>query len=188
MWNAILIILYSGWSLLVLCFLSLPVLLPILWWLYWVLQLELVSPSPSCSCASSAVFQFYFVVSRDCQIHNSARSVFIIIIIARSDRLAEIRCSICISKSLKSLFASFSKTDSGLYIYYLLVWSDVNFLHNSQWITFPIQSYLVLDSFYADLLHSLFLGVFHASASWWSFTRVWITASIFCSAQYSGRS
>ena len=32
-------------------------------------------------------------------------------------------------------------------------------LHNSQWITFPTQSYLVLYSFYASLLHSLII--------WW---------------------
>ena len=45
--------------------------------------------------------------------------------------------------------------DSGLAIYHLVVWSNFNFLHNSQWITFPIQSSIVLYSFCASLLHSL---------------------------------
>ena len=39
-------------------------------------------------------------------------------------------------------------------IYHLLVWSNLNFLHISQWITFPTQSYLVLYSFYAIIIIS----------------------------------
>ena len=31
----------------------------------------------------------------------------------------------------------FFRTDSGLCIYHLLVWSNLDFLHNSQWITLP---------------------------------------------------
>ena len=53
--------------------------------------------------------------------------------ITRSGRLAEIRWSICISKS-QSLCILFSKRDSGLYIYiyiFFFVWSNFNFLHNS---------------------------------------------------------
>ena len=45
----ILIMLQSGWSLLVLWFLSLPAPLPILWKLFRAHQLQLVSLSPSCS-------------------------------------------------------------------------------------------------------------------------------------------
>ena len=44
------------------------------------------------------------------------------------------------SKSHRSLCVSFSRTDSGLCIYHLFVWSNLNFLHNSQWITLPAQS------------------------------------------------
>ena len=51
-----------------------------------------------------------------------------------------------------SLFVSFS----GLYIYYLFVWSNLNFLHISQWITLPIQSCLVSYSC-VNLLHSLII-------------------------------
>ena len=70
---------------------------------------------------------------------------------------------------------------------------NFNLLHNSQWITFPTQSCLVLYSFCASLLYSLtwllhlchhiiynfysssdynyyFLWVFHTSISWRSFT------------------
>ena len=36
----------------------------------------------------------------------------------------------------------------------VLVWSNLNFLHNSQWITFPTMSYLVLYSFCAGVSHS----------------------------------
>ena len=61
-----------------------------------------------------------------------------------SSLLAEIRWSVCMSKSHRSLCVSLSRTDAGLF-----VWSNLNFLHNSQWITLPTQSYLVLYSFCA---------------------------------------
>ena len=54
-----------------------------------------------------------------------------LLIIIRSCRLVEIRWSVCISKSLRSLCVSFSRTDSGLCIYHLFVWSNFNFLYNS---------------------------------------------------------
>ena len=50
--------------------------------------------------------------------------------ITRSGHLAEIRCSFCTSKSLRSLSISFSMTDICLRIYHLFVWSNLNFLHN----------------------------------------------------------
>ena len=40
-------------------------------------------------------------------------------------------------------------------IYYLVVWSSFNFLHNSQWVTYPIQPCLVLYYFSASFIHSL---------------------------------
>ena len=58
------------------------------------------------------------------------------------------------SKSHRSLCVSFSRTGAGLCIYHLLAWSNLNFLHKSQWITLPTQSCLALYSFCANLLHS----------------------------------
>ena len=68
------------------------------------------------------------------------------------------------------LCVSFFWWDTGLCIYHLVEWWKLNFLHNSQGVTFPTQSCLVL------LL--LFLLSFHISVSWWSFTGVWVTASL----------
>ena len=76
----------------------------------------------------------------------------------RSGLLAEIRWSICMSKSHRSLCHS-PKTDARWCIYHLFVWSNLNFLHSSEWITLPTQSFLVLYSFCANLLHSLMM--------WW---------------------
>ena len=81
-----------------------------------------------------------------------------------SGRLAEIRWS-CISESQTTLCVSFSRTDSGLCIYHLIVWSNLNFLHNSQWITFRTQSCLVSYSFYTNLLHLLFIWLVVSSLS-----------------------
>ena len=55
------------------------------------------------------------------------------------------------------LCISSARTDSGLCMYHLFVWSYLNFSHNSQWITFPTQSSLLLTSLYANLLYSLFM-------------------------------
>ena len=51
-------------------------------------------------------FQFYFVVNWDSKVHNFASSLFLLIII-RSGLLAEIRWSICMSKSQRSLCVIF---------------------------------------------------------------------------------
>ena len=77
------------------------------------------------------------------------------LIIFRSGFLAEIRWSVLISTSQRSLCVSFSMADVGLRTYHLFVWSNPYFLHISQWITLPTQSCLVLYSFCANLLHSL---------------------------------
>ena len=47
--------------------------------------------------------------------------------------LAEIRRSVYMSKPHRSLCVSFSRTGAGLCIYHLFVWSNLNFLHISQW-------------------------------------------------------
>ena len=91
--------------------------------------------------------------------------LFFLLIIIRSDLLAEIRWSVCISKSHRSLRVLFSKTGAGLCIYNLFVLSNLNFLHISQWITLTTQSCLVLYSFCANLLHSLIMWLMISSLS-----------------------
>ena len=90
---------------------------------------------------------------------------FFLLIIIRSGLLAEIRWSVCISKSYRSLSVSFSRTGTGLCIYHLLLWSNLNSLHISQWITLPTQSCLALYSFCANLLHSLIMWLMASSLS-----------------------
>ena len=103
-------------------------------------------------------------------------------------------------KSHRSLWVSFSRTDAELCIYHFFARSNLNFLHISQWITLPTQSCLVLYSLCANLLHSLIMWlvvsslsliiiiiiiviiysfrVLHIIVSWWSFTGVWVAASL----------
>ena len=69
-----------------------------------------------------------------------------LLIIMRSGLLTGIKWSVCMLKSHRSLCESFSRTGAGLCIYHLLVWSNWNFLHISQWITLPTQSCLALYS------------------------------------------
>ena len=111
-------------------------------------------------------FQFYSVVSRDCKVNNFANSLFLLLlVIIRSGILAEIRWSVCMSKSHRSLCVSFSRTGAGFCIYHLFVWSNLNFLHISQWITLPNQLCLVLHSFCTNLLHSLIMWLMVSSLS-----------------------
>ena len=77
-------------------------------------------------------------------------SFFFLLIIIRSGLLAENRGSVYMSKSHRSLFLSFSRTGAGLYVYHLLMWSNLNFLHISQWITLPTQSCFALFSVCAN--------------------------------------
>ena len=133
---------------------------------------------------------------------------FFFLIIIRSGLRAKIRWSVCISKSHRSLCVLFSRTGAWLCIYHLLAWSNFNFLYIFQWITLPPQPCLALYSFCANFVHLLImwlmvsslspyslhllfccvlllllllyysLRVFHISFSWWSFTGVWMRASL----------
>ena len=105
--------------------------------------------------------------SRDSKVDNFAISLFFffLLIIIRPELLAEIRWSVCMSKSHRSLCMSFSGTDAGLCIYHLLVWSNLNFLHISQWITLPTQSCLALYSFCSNLLRLLIMWLIVSSLS-----------------------
>ena len=98
-------------------------------------------------------------------VQSSLFFFFFFLIIIRSGLLAEIRRSVCMSKSHKSLYASFSSTGVKLFIYHLFVWSNLNFLHISQWITLSTQLCLVLNSFCANLLHSLIVWLIFSSLS-----------------------
>ena len=69
--------------------------------------------------------------------------------------------SVCISKSKRSLCNSFSKTNSGSCKYHLSVCPNCNLLHNSQWITFPIQLSLVLYSLCVSLQYLLIIHLCH---------------------------
>ena len=86
-------------------------------------------------------------------------------LLLRSGLLAGIRWSVCILKSHRSLCVSFSRTGAGLCIYHLLVWSNLNFLHISQWITLPTQFCLAFYSCCANLLHSLIIWLMVSSLS-----------------------
>ena len=63
------------------------------------------------------------------------------------------------------LYVKVSRTDARLCIYHLFVWSNLNFLHISQWITLPTQSCLFLYFFSANLLHSLIVWLMVSSLS-----------------------
>ena len=89
----------------------------------------------------------------------------LLLIIIKSGLLAEIKWFVCMSKSNRSLCVSFCRTGPGLCIYHLFVWSNLNFLHISQWITLSTQSCLVLYSFCANLLHSLIMWLIVSSLS-----------------------
>ena len=54
--------------------------------------------------------------------------IHFLLTITRSGHLAEIRGYVCISKSQRIFSISFSRTNSGLCIECLLVWSNLNFL------------------------------------------------------------
>ena len=101
-------------------------------------------------------FQFYSVVSQDSKVDYFSSSLFLLIIIM-SVLLAGIRWSVCMLNYHRNLCVEFSRTDAVLCIYHLLVWSNLNFLHISQWMTLPTQSSLALYSRCANLLHSLII-------------------------------
>ena len=113
-------------------------------------------------------FQFYSVVSRDSKVDYFASSLlffFFFWIIIKSGLLAGIRWSVFMLKSHRSLCVAFSRTGAGLCIYHLLLWSNLSFLHISQWITLSTQSCLTLYSLCANLLHSLIIWLMVSSLS-----------------------
>ena len=174
--------LLSKWYPIDLWILSFPVPLLSIWGLFCAHQLQLVSPSPSypkffwygsfCFVLRSLARSMYLSLFSLSFIFTlwstgTARSTIWQLLIflwlftfTGSGRLAKIKWSVSISKYQRGLCISFSRIDSGLCIHYLFVSSNFNFfffLPNSQWITFPTQSCLVLYSFCTNLLHSLII-------------------------------
>ena len=138
-----------------LLFLCLPAPLSIFWGLLHEHQLQLISPSPSCSIIFNSLarsgylsffslsfdFTLWYAWLASSQIVNFS---FLLLTVSRSRGLVEIRWSVYSSKSQWILSVSFFGTYFELFLYYLFKWSNLNFLHNSQWIILPIQSYLIL--------------------------------------------
>ena len=92
---------------------------------------------------------------------------FLLVIVTWYDNLGKITWPVCISKTEWILCVLFPRTDSCLYVYHLVVWSNFR-------ITFPTSSCLLLQSFWASSLHFLtmcFLLSFrpcHQITSTWS--------------------
>ena len=59
----------------------------------------------------------------------------------------------------------FFRTDFRLCKYHLFLWSNLNFLHNSRWMTLATQSYIVLYSFFTNMLHLLIMWLIVSSRS-----------------------
>ena len=108
---------------------------------------------------SHALLSFSFTLCRSRTTKSINRQIlfFVLLIVTRAGLLTEIRLSVCISKSQRSLCVSFSKTNSWLCKCHFFVWSKLNFLHNYQWITYLTLSCLVLYPLCATLLHSLIM-------------------------------
>ena len=129
-------------------------------------------------------FQFYSMVSQDSKVDNFVCFFFLLII--SSGRLAEIKWSVRMSKSQRTLCVILQDWCWVMNIPFVRM-ANLNFLHNSQWITQPTNSYLVL---YPSVLICcicllcdrsfllLFIACFHTNVCWWSFTRVWVSASL----------
>ena len=107
------------------------------------------------------------MVIRDSKVVNFANSLFCSCwLLIRSGEVFWLKLGgPCVCQSPIRVYVSFSWTDAGLCIYHLLVWSNLNFLHISQWITLPTQSCLVLYSFCGNLLHSFIMWLIVSSRS-----------------------
>ena len=109
-------------------------------------------------------FQFYSVVSRDSKVDNFPCSLFFCRLLLGLVFWSRLGDPFVWHSPIK-VCVSFSRTDAGLYIYHLVVWSDFKFLDISQWITSPSKSCLVLYSFCGNLLHSLITWLMVSSLS-----------------------
>ena len=130
------IMLKFGWSPLIRQLPSSPVPLIVLWWLYQKHQSRLVELSPSCSIvffnslARSRYLSFFshsfsFILWSAGTAKSTILQIlflfffsfffFLLLIIIKSGLLAEIRWSVCMSKSHRNLCVPFSRTDAQLF-------------------------------------------------------------------------
>ena len=117
------------------------------------------------------------------------QALYFLLIMTRFGLLADVRWSVYKWKSQRILCISFSWMDSSLCLYHQVVWSNFHVLHNSQWITFPTQSCLVLYTFWVvGWLVGWFYGVstllgpFNAERwFWWKFVcfKVFVSSNIY---------
>ena len=136
-------------------------------------------PRSKFSSLFSFFVHFHWVLCRSGKIHKSEGSLFLLTISFYSLRVFHIIVSwwfstgVLVTASLLksprfftvfrpiSTMLEFGQSPSVplllLCIYHLFVWSNFNFLHNSQWITLLTQSCLVLYSFCVNLLHLLIM-------------------------------
>ena len=149
----------------ILRFPSHPAPLPRLWEPFQVRQLQLVSPSLSCSTAflvlgqdPSICLSFRFLLfsprGLNDKVHFKANFLFFFsLFFFFSFFFFSFLYYLVFWQGLDDMFVSqnprrfhisFSRIDSGFCIYHLVVWLNFNFLNNSQWLTFPIHSCLVL--------------------------------------------
>ena len=154
-----------------------PIPVLILWCGYQEYKLNLVSPSlsfPKAFFKSLAMSRYLSLLSLSFKFtmwssgttkSSIRQTLFFLLIITWSGRLAEIRWSSCISKFQRSLYVSLSRIDTWLRIYHFFVWSKFDFFHSSQWITLPTRSCLVLYSFCASMLLSLIIRLTASSQS-----------------------
>ena len=89
------------------------------------------------TCNSFCFLWFSFCGPPGWQSPLFGRFSFLCFTLTWSGLLARIRWSVCISKSQRILWVSFSSTDFGLFIHHLVEWTNFSFLHNSQWFIFP---------------------------------------------------
>ena len=134
---------------------------------YFILKFGHISSSPQVSRTRLSILAvlsnavIWIVSTRPPTSKSSKPFFFFFLIIIEAGLLAEIRWSVCMSKSHRSLCVLFSRTGTGLCIYHLFVWSNLNFLHISQWITLPTQKH---QSQLVQSLLSLSTAVFQFSS------------------------
>ena len=115
---------------------------------------------------NSLFFFFTFSLWQTGTAKSTIQQFFLLLlIIISSGRRAEMNWFVRILKCQRDLCVSFSRTVYGLFMYHLIVRSNLNFLHNSQWNTLPTRSRILLYSFCASLLHSLTIWLIVSSLS-----------------------
>ena len=106
-------------------------------------------------------YLFFFSLLFDFTQWSARTAKFFWLTLTRSDHLAEIRLSV--SQNLRRVCSSHSL--GWILVSAYTIWSNFNFLRNSQWITFSTQSCQVLYSFGANVLHSPIIWVIILSLS-----------------------